>query len=163
MAEEYGNDTERLNGVIGTYRAKKAEQFPNVEDLTPAEALSLSPESVLFVDARSDKERAMSKIPGAVTKEDFLQNGEKLAAGKDLVVTYCTVGIRGGNLAKQIKEAHPDLKVKNLEGAIIAWAHASGPLVDASGAPTKTFHPFGPGVIKYTPKENGYEAKLEDQ
>lgn len=54
MAEEYGNDKERLDGVIGTYRAKKADSFPNVEDLTPAEALSLSPESVLFVDARSD-------------------------------------------------------------------------------------------------------------
>lgn len=54
MADEYKNDNERLNGVIGVYRAKKAELFPDVEDLTPAEALSLSPESVLFVDARSD-------------------------------------------------------------------------------------------------------------
>lgn len=54
MAEEYGNDSERLNGIIGTYRAKKGELFPNVEDLTPAEAFSLRPESILFVDARSD-------------------------------------------------------------------------------------------------------------
>eukprot|EP00243_Klebsormidium_subtile_P007599 TRINITY_DN338_c0_g1_i1.p1 TRINITY_DN338_c0_g1~~TRINITY_DN338_c0_g1_i1.p1 ORF type:complete len:164 (-),score=24.93 TRINITY_DN338_c0_g1_i1:292-783(-) len=163
MAEEYGNDKERLNGAIGTYRAKKAELFPNVEDLTPAEALSLSPESVLFVDARSDGERAISRIPGAVTKEEFLQNGEKLAAGKDLVVTHCALGARGGNLAKQIKDTHPELKVKNLEGALLAWAHAGGPLVDASGAPTKSFHPGGPGQLKFAPKENGYEAKLEDQ
>lgn len=54
-------------------------------------------------------------------------------------------------------------QVKNLEGAVLAWAHANGPLVDASGAPTKTFHPFGPGPMKWAPKENGYEAKLEDQ
>lgn len=57
-------------------------------------------------------ERAISTIPGAVTKEELLQNGEKLVAGKDLVITHCALGARGGNLAKQIKDTHPDLKVR---------------------------------------------------
>jgi rhodanese-related sulfurtransferase len=159
-AEDSADDKERLQAVISTYQGKKAEAFPEVEDVTPAEALSLSPESVLFVDARSEGERATSVIPGAVSKEEFLQNGKELAAGKDLVITHCALGARGGNLAKEIKGAHPDLKVKNLEGALLAWAHAGGPLVDPSGAPTKTFHPGGPSQLKFAPKENGYEAKI---
>lgn len=61
----------------------------------------------------------MSIIPGAVTKEEFLQDGKNLASGKDLVITYCALGIRGGRLAKEIKGAHPDLKVEHKTSAQI--------------------------------------------
>jgi hypothetical protein len=54
-AEDFLSDKERLQAAIGSYQAKKAEIFPEVEDVTPAEALSLTPETVLFVDARDEK------------------------------------------------------------------------------------------------------------
>jgi hypothetical protein len=54
-AEDFSSDKERLQAAIGSYQAKKAEIFPEVEDVTPAEALSLTPETVLFVDARDEK------------------------------------------------------------------------------------------------------------
>lgn len=52
--EDFSSDKERLQAAIGSYQAKKAEIFPEVKDVTPAEALSLTPETVLFVDARDE-------------------------------------------------------------------------------------------------------------
>lgn len=107
----------------------------HVPTLTVDSVMAQLPDSnLILIDVRGDKEIAVSQIPGALSPAEFAAafRHSGLPSHKTLV-TYCTLGYRSGLYAEQL--IAKGLRVKNLEGGLLAWVGAQGPLVhrDAAG------------------------------
>lgn len=124
---------------IETLYSKYERKFPTVEGITAPELLQSLTEGsdYVLVDVRKPKEQEVSMIPGAITQKEFEDRADELR-GKT-VVTYCTAGYRSGLYARKIQDR--GWQVLNLEGSILSWTHAGGPLVDDRG-PTKRVHVY---------------------
>ncbi len=95
-----------------------------------------------FIDVRPDEERKVGTIPGAISWD--YANNDTLPAfdpGKPLIL-FCTAGIRSDEAARLIRKSNPDLPVYNLSGGLIRWERTGLPLVDYSGTPTDSVHPY---------------------
>jgi sodium/bile acid cotransporter 7 len=88
----------------------------------------------ILLDVRSDEERGISVIAGAVTNADSIPPGAR-------VVVYCTVGLRSGIAARELRERGVD--AVNLRGGILSWIAAGGSVVDPGGTPTRRVHVYG--------------------
>ena len=132
------SDAEKKQKIESLY-AKYERKFPTVEGITATELLQSLEEGnqYILVDVRKPKEQEVSMIPGAITQKEFEDRADDLA-GKT-VVTYCTAGYRSGLYAQKIQAK--GWQVINLEGSMLAWTHAGGPLVDHQG-PTKRVHVY---------------------
>ncbi len=114
------------------------EQFPEVHVVTVADVgRMLESGSVVLVDVREEKERAVSRIPGSITADDFQREPGRWE-GKT-VVAYCTIGHRSSEYAARLSTL--GMPVSNLRGSILAWTHAGGPLIDEEG-PTNKVHVY---------------------
>ena len=83
-----------------------------------------NPRNLVVVDVRTEAERAVSVIKGAVTKEQYEADVNGEYVGKK-IVAYCTIGYRSGKyVEKLIKDKGVD--AYNLRGSILAWTHAGG-------------------------------------
>ena len=136
-----GDDQARLDEVGSLYARYHAEAFPGAADISAQEAARLSPGQVVFIDVRPEEERLVSTIPGSVTVDEFLGNAEAYMGR--LGVAFCTISYRSGELVQEWGGQVGGVNVVNLSGGLLAWAHAGGPLVDASGEPVKRLHVFG--------------------
>jgi rhodanese-related sulfurtransferase len=96
------------------------------------------PPDYLLVDVRSEKEIAVSLIPGAIAKAEF----EREAANYQnrTIIPYCTVGGRSGTYAKQLLQK--GWKVKNYQGSILDWVNSDLPLVTPQGERTNQVHTY---------------------
>ncbi len=93
-------------------------------------------ESFVLVDVRSDEEVAVSRIPGAITRQEFLARRDQLADKS--VIAYCTVGGRSLLFTQQCAKDQVD--VRNYRGSILAWCAAGRPLESSDGSPTNRVH-----------------------
>jgi hypothetical protein len=59
----------------------------------------------------------------------------------DLIVVYCTIGVRSGRYTKKLIRKGFD--AHNLAGGVLAWAHSGGEFVDLKGNRTDTVHVYG--------------------
>jgi len=100
---------------------------------------------ILF-DVRSDKERAVSVIAGAISDADAIPEGAE-------VVVYCTIGLRSGISARELRER--GVNALNLRGGILAWIADGGGVVDANGTPTRRIHVYG---RRWNVLPEGFEA-----
>lgn len=111
-------------------------------------------EDPLYVDVRSEREMAVSRIPGSISGRAW-QDHPELAKGRALVF-YCTIGVRSSEAAllaqKQGHQAH------NLRGGILAWCWAGRPLKGTEGEETSWVHVYG-DTWNLLPK--GYRAVLD--
>ncbi len=124
--------------------------LPGVPELTADELRQLqSKQEIVLVDVRTPDEQVVSMIPGAITATEFEDNRRSYEGAT--VVTYCTIGGRSGKYAKGLVDA--GVKAFNLRGAILAWTHAGGDLVDTEG-PTRRVHVHG---RKMNLTADGYE------
>ena len=124
--------------------------LPGVPELTVDELRQLqSQEEIVLVDVRTPDEQVVSMIPGAITATEFEDNRRSYEGAT--VVTYCTIGGRSGKYAKGLVDA--GVKAFNLRGAILAWTHAGGDLVDTE-APTRRVHVHG---RRFDLTADGYE------
>ena len=132
-------DQEKRATIKEQYEGYK-EGFPDVPEIEPdALAEALEKDEVVLVDTRDPREWEVSRIPGAITQEEFESRRDSL---KDRpIVAYCTVGYRSGQFAKDLIEQGFD--ATNLHGSILAWVHAGQPVVNDSGE-TKRLHVYGP-------------------
>ena len=115
--------------------------FPEVADVSPNEVVALQQElgpELVLVDVREPREREVSMLPGAISREQFDARRDELAGRT--VVAYCTIGYRSGRFADELRKAGVD--ARNLKGSILAWSHAGLPLV-AGGEPTRRLHVYG--------------------
>ena len=67
-----------------------------------------SPSSYILVDVRTEEERAVGIIPGAITQKEFESAPEKYADKE--VVCYCTVGYISGGACKYLRNKVGDNK-----------------------------------------------------
>lgn len=133
------SDTEKerlIDEMYGGYR----EEFAEVEEIGAEElARLLEDESVVLVDVREDRERAVSMIAGAISTREFEERMDELA-GRPIVL-HCTIGYRSGKYAQDLEEK--GIHARNLAGSILSWVHAGQPVVDAQGVETKRVHVYG--------------------
>ena len=94
-----------------------------------------SGQTVWLVDVREREERLVSTLPGAMTPSEY-----EAALGQgtpDLVVAYCTIGVRSGDWVDRAQGR--EWPVLNLNGGALAWTHLGGELVDQDQS-TKRLH-----------------------
>jgi rhodanese-related sulfurtransferase len=126
--------------------------FPEVPDLSVNKLIERQQtETIILVDNREAEEQKVSMIPGAITSETFESDIDKY--GKDTVVIYCTIGSRSGYYTKKLREQNID--AYNLQGGVLAWAHAGKSFVDKDGSETKRVHVYG---SRWNLLPDGYES-----
>lgn len=124
--------------VIAVQDVAKAVEQPAISRVDP----STDTKPLLLVDVRSEKETAVSMIPGAVTREAYERNPAQYADFR--IVPYCTVGVRSGRYTRRLLEAGVD--AVNFEGSIIAWVEARLPLVTSDGEATRRVHTWSRSI-----------------
>jgi rhodanese-related sulfurtransferase len=109
-------------------------------EIEASEALALAErDAAVFVDVRSDAERQVSTIPGAIVPG-------QLAAALELdpdrqIIVYCTIGARSATFTNRLKRQGID--ARNLVGGVLAWANAGGGF-EREGSATTSVHVNGP-------------------
>lgn len=138
----------RIDAMYAEYR----QEFPDVEAISAAELARRldGDDPPVVVDVRTDEERQVSMIPGAISQQEFERHRDELA-GRE-VVTYCTIGYRSGLYAEELLAE--GWKAENLAGSILAWTHAGLPLVH-DGEPTRRVHVYGE---RWNLAASGYDA-----
>mmetsp|Transcript_6853 Transcript_6853/g.18954 ORF Transcript_6853/g.18954 Transcript_6853/m.18954 type:complete len:155 (-) Transcript_6853:30-494(-) len=137
MAETNGA---RLDQARTFFNERCKPNFAHIEGIDAAEVARLmqEPDPPILVDARSDLERSVSMVKGAVVSDV-----ESLSKETRPIVVYCGIGGRSGNMCAKILEANPAAQVKNFELSMIGWCHFGGDLVDTvSKEPTNRVHAF---------------------
>lgn len=104
-----------LDGMSARLTAK----FSGVPHLSVGAAAAAQREGsrVVFIDARTPEERAVSTIPGSLTVEQFEAREGELRDAR--CVAFCTIGYRSSQLAEKLRKRGID--AANLEGSILAW------------------------------------------
>lgn len=133
------SDAARLEKIEVMYQEYR-QAFPEVDEVTPADALALQQAGgAVLVDVRTPEEQAVSMLPGAITREAFEAARDRYRGQK--VITYCTIGARSGEYAAALQK--DGCEVYNLKGSILAWTHAGLPLHDPAGQQTRKLHTYG--------------------
>lgn len=133
------DDAARAAEVAMTY-ADYRRAFPGVPDVdvwTLQRWLDEGRDLVL-VDVRTERERAVSTLPGAIPAASVDADPE--AYRGEVLVAYCTIGYRSGGWAEARREE--GLDVRNLRGSILAWTHTGRDLAGPDG-PTRRVHVYG--------------------
>ena len=138
FAVEQLSDAEKRQRIEKLYLGYRIH-FPETTDIDPLQAFQFENEkNILLIDARQQKEQAVSMLPGAITANVYLKNMEKYK--HHLKIAYCTVGYCSGKFAQKLSKK--GIQILNLRGGILAWVHAGGKVQDQSG-PTDRIHVFG--------------------
>jgi rhodanese-related sulfurtransferase len=120
--------------------------FPEVPEVSPKEAMKLIQEGqVVLVDVRPAVERSVSKLPGAITKVEFLNNLDSYR-GKT-IIAYDTIGYRSGLFVEELRKKGID--VANLQEGMLGWLYAGGKVYDDKGE-TRRVHVYG-SLWNYAP------------
>lgn len=139
-AQEKQSGTATKVGVIETAELRKLvlERLAE-EKKAQAAGQTLPPAQFVLVDVRSEREMAVSVIPGAISKAEFERN-LKMYTGK-VVIPYCTVGGRCGEFSRQL--AQSGWTVRSYRGSIIDWVQNELPLTTPKGQSTNQLHTNG--------------------
>ncbi len=137
-ANSVEDDRKKHDQVIAMYDEYK-KSFADIQDISSKDALPLIKNSdVVFVDVRKPEEQQVSMIPGAVTKEYFLENLETYRNKR--IIAYCTISYRSGKFAEKMEKK--GVTVINLQAGLLGWVHVHGPLV-SKNKPANTLHVYG--------------------
>jgi rhodanese-related sulfurtransferase len=131
-----GDDTKRSERVQKMYEDYRSDFASAAEVGTDSLAAWLSTDRAILVDVREKKERAVSRIPGAITREEF----ETGNYADRRIVAYCTIGYRSGKYAERLREA--GLDAWNLSAGILGWVHDFRP-VEHEGIEVRRVHVYG--------------------
>jgi phage shock protein E len=88
----------------------------------------------IIIDLRRNEERAEKHIPGTlhipsedITPESLASLGINRSAHEKLIIVHCNRGGRAKRVRNQMEE-WGFIKVKNLEGGIVAWQEEGFPI-----------------------------------
>ncbi|MDE2877099.1 MAG: rhodanese-like domain-containing protein [Gemmatimonadota bacterium] len=155
-AAAYAQDRDTEAGrraIVERIAAEIRAEHPDVATITAAALKEKLPAgNFVLVDVRTDKERAVSTLPGAITAKHFEARLDELVAEGRTVVAYCTIGARSSYYARKMGKR--GVRVLNLEGSVLAWTHAGGEFVSKAG-PVRRVHVYGRG---WNLAADGYEA-----
>ena len=125
--------------------------YPDVATISAAALLREGArEGFVLVDVRTDRERAVSTLPGAISASAFEARIREFAGRT--VVAYCTIGARSSAYAREMGER--GVEILNLEGSALAWTHVGGALVSGDAATTR-LHVYG---RRWNLAADGYET-----
>jgi len=127
----WGTST-RLAMVERSIRLK----HPGVPSVDVEQARTLIDAGALWVDVRTEAERSVSRIPGAVDGETVLADPRSFR-GK-VLLAYCTIGVRSADWAAARRV--DGLDARNVQGSVIAWARAGEHFMAPDGGPTTRVH-----------------------
>lgn len=82
--------------------------------------------NLILIDVRQPKELEISILPHALSTAQFAARYRTGIPAGSRIVVYCTIGYRSGRYAEQL--AAMGIKCENLEGGILMWSFAGGPL-----------------------------------
>jgi sodium/bile acid cotransporter 7 len=134
------SDADKKQTVYRMY-AEYKKDFPAVEDIPPRQAMELLNQGkVVFIDTRKPAEMAVSMLPAAVSKQEFLNHRDRYQ--HKIAIGYCTISYRSGIFAREMAEQ--GLSVFNLQGGVLAWILEGGKVVDENGRQVKRVHVYGP-------------------
>lgn len=94
--------------------------------------------SFVLIDVRSEKETAVSVIPGAITAKMFEKDKAKYADRQ--AIAYCTSGYRSNQFAAKLITR--GRSAKNFKASILGWCRARQPLRTLDGKPTRRVHTY---------------------
>ena len=116
------SDRKKYKQILKQYMNHKKE-FPDVQDVSPREAMELvNTGKVVFIDVREANEQSVSRLPGAITIDGFLEN---FRTYNDFIkIGYATIGYRSGLIAQELHQK--GIPLYNLRGGMHAWLHAGG-------------------------------------
>ncbi len=130
------------NWGFGTFEwVRRSLRRPKVEAISTNELREMVAEhdsSLVLIDVRSSAELAVSRIPGAITQEQYEANSSSLANIQ--VVVYCTVGGRSYLYARRLVAGGVD--AKNYRAGILGWCRAGLPLETLDGQATSAVHSY---------------------
>jgi rhodanese-related sulfurtransferase len=136
-----------------------AARYPDVEQVTPtalAMLLTAEPDRIMLFDVREPPEFTVSHLPSAVLVPprthvalSKVQDALARQPAVEVVVFYCSVGVRSSALASHVYRAsdgngtRPVPRIANLAGGLFRWVNDGRPLVNGQdcGA-TTAVHPF---------------------
>ena len=131
-------DAQKRTKVFKMY-AEYKKGFPGVLDIDPPLAMELTNTGkVVFVDVRPLEERSVSRLPGAISADRFLENPAKY--DDYIKIGYCTISYRSGLFALEMKQK--GVPMYNLRAGLLAWVHLGGKVYDDAGE-TKRIHVYG--------------------
>ena len=137
--DEPARQGERPAAIESMY-VEYRKEFLDIGEITAEELLELQgAEDLVLVDVREPKERAVSIIPGSISKEEFESNKDAYLDKR--IVVHCTIGYRSGIYTKGL--AAEGIEARNLVGSILSWTHAGGEVVTLDGAKTNRVHVYG--------------------
>ena len=147
---ESNADGQKRQIILKLYMSYK-KKFPEVQDVTPREAMELSDTGkVVFIDVRGPDEQSVSRLPGAISAYVYLENPEKY--NDYIKIGYCTIGYRSGILAQELN--HKGIPVYNLRGGLLAWVHDGGKVYNG----TEETHRIHTYSREWNLGPDGYEA-----
>ncbi|TWU38723.1 molybdopterin biosynthesis protein MoeB [Novipirellula aureliae] len=114
---------------------------PRVKTITTSDlhaAMNSDHSRPVLVDVRSQSEQAVSRIPGAMTQQEYEASVEELANRQ--VVVYCTVGGRSYLYARNLVAAGVD--ATNYRDSILGWCRDGLPLESPDKQATNAVHPY---------------------
>lgn len=113
----------------------------DVPAITVSEAATASDKNV-FLDAREEKEYAISHLPGAefVGYKNFDISHVKTAKDKAIVV-YCAIGKRSEDITEKLRKAGYK-HVRNLYGGIFEWVNQGHEVYDLQNRKTLNVHAY---------------------
>jgi sodium/bile acid cotransporter 7 len=133
-------DEDQRPSLIDSMYAEYREGFPGIGEISAEELIELlGTEELVLVDVREPVERAVSIIPGSISREEF--ESSKDGYRDKTIVVHCTIGYRSGVYAKEL--ASEGIEARNLAGSILSWTHAGGDVVTLGGVKTKRVHVYG--------------------
>ena len=151
-AQSRDGEAGRRVAVERMIEAIKAD-YPDVGTISAvALAEALPSGGIVLVDVRTEEERRVSTLPGAIGADDFESRLGELAVEGRTVVAYCTIGARSSAYAREMGKR--GVEVLNLEGSVLAWTHAGGALTSGT-APTNRLHVYG---RRWNLAADGYET-----
>ena len=132
------NAQENLDQLLNQYNDKSVP-YISVQEL------AMPKTKAMILDAREQKEYDTSHIKDALfVGYDHFDINQILHSIKDkdqMIVVYCSLGIRSETIAKQLK-AHHYTNVHNLYGGIFEWKNKGYQVYDTEEQPTEKVHTF---------------------
>lgn len=111
---------------------------------------------IMLFDVREADEFAISRLRGAVRLRPGASPANVLArigshAKGKVIVFYCTVGARSGDMAQGVYHDLVERGAKAvfvLKGGIFAWHNQDRPLIDGRGT-TRYVHPYRTDLLRH--------------
>lgn len=120
--------------VIQSMASTLDKQYPGVL----SQSFSTVTQDTQLVDLRTPAETDVSTLPNAISKEEF--EADPTIYQNKQIVGFDTLGQR--SIVWVSEQRAYGIEAFNLQGGVLAWAHAGGKFVTPSGEETKTVHVY---------------------